>query len=527
MKPRSSMSKTIMMLSLVGFYSTPSFSTELTPTLSPATLAKTGNTDERFQSYNIEMLEVTGGKFWKPYSALDTAHGIVGQPAKPVGMDPAKFAYRPPLDLGNRRLRTLATALSPAYVRTSGTWANSTYFPDADEAPAQPPTGFAGVLTHQQWRGLVEFSNAVGAPIITSFAISPGTRDSSGAWTTEQAKRFLGYTQSIGGHIAAAEYMNEPNIAAIGGAPKGYDAAAYGRDFKIFHAFSRSVAPNLLILGPGSVGENDTAWGMGKTGIPMITTHDLLSAANEDVDHFSYHHYYGVSQRCAPLNQTTEQAALSEEWLARTDITLAFYRQQRDTFEPGKSIWLTETGDSACGGNPWASTFRDTFRYLDQLGRLARQGVKVAAHNTLVASDYGLLDEDSFTPKPNYWGALLWRRLMGTGVLDTGINNRIGLHAYAQCMGGTPGGVVLLVINNDEQQSSKIRLAQPSQRYTLAASGDLSTRDVKLNGTVLKLAADDTLPRLTGVDIKAGDVVFEPATITFLTMPGADNQACR
>jgi hypothetical protein len=38
---------------------------------------------------------------------------------------------------------------------------------------------------------------------------------------------------------------------------------------------------------------------------------------------------------------------------------------------------------------PWANTFLDTFRYLDQLGRLARQDVRVVAHNTLVASDYG------------------------------------------------------------------------------------------------------------------------------------------
>jgi hypothetical protein len=32
-------------------------------------MARTGTVDERFQSYNIEMIEVTGGRFWKPYSA--------------------------------------------------------------------------------------------------------------------------------------------------------------------------------------------------------------------------------------------------------------------------------------------------------------------------------------------------------------------------------------------------------------------------------------------------------------------------
>ena len=34
--------------------------------LAPTSLARVGIVDERYQSYNVEMLEVTGGKFWKP-----------------------------------------------------------------------------------------------------------------------------------------------------------------------------------------------------------------------------------------------------------------------------------------------------------------------------------------------------------------------------------------------------------------------------------------------------------------------------
>ena len=89
--------------------------------------------------------------------------------------------------------------------------------------------------------------------------------------------------------------------------------------------------------------------------------------------------------------------------------------------------------EAACGGNPWAVSFLDTFRYLDQLGRLAKAGVQVVMHNTLAASDYGLLDERTLEPRPNYWGALLWRQLMGTTVLDAGLPIRRGLHVYAHC----------------------------------------------------------------------------------------------
>ena len=92
-----------------------------------------------------------------------------------------------------------------------------------------------------KWRGVVDFAKAVNADILTSFATGVGTRNSAGVWTPDQAKRWLDFTRAAGGRIAAAEWMNEPTLAAMGGAPKGYDAAAFGRDFKIFHAFAKEL----------------------------------------------------------------------------------------------------------------------------------------------------------------------------------------------------------------------------------------------------------------------------------------------
>ncbi len=153
----------------------------------PAKMARIGTIDQRFQSYNVEMVEVTGGRFWRPYGPnTSDSHSDL-------------YAYRPPIDLTNARLRKLASALAPAYLRVSGTWANATHFADVDTdvAPSAPPAGFNGVLTHQQWRGVIDFSRAVGTQIVTSFAISPGTRDATGVWTPDQARRLLAYTRSV------------------------------------------------------------------------------------------------------------------------------------------------------------------------------------------------------------------------------------------------------------------------------------------------------------------------------------------
>jgi heparanase len=496
-----------------------------------ANMTRVGSIDERYQAYNIEMLEVTGGMFWKPYGS-----GSSGQTSSapdrsgvPAGMDANLYEYRPPVDLSNSKLRRLAAALGPAYVRVSGTWANTMYFADTGPAPLSPPSGFNGVLSRERWKGVVDFAAATDTRIVTSMAISPGVRDAADVWMPGQARGFLDYTRSVGGDIAAAEFMNEPTMAKMGGAPKGYDAAAFGRDFKLFASFVRQADSGMRILGPGSVGETTAPDAMihyGSQGV--IATPDMLQQMGADIDAFSYHHYGAASQRCAGtpgMPQTSADAALSEEWLARTDQTLAFYRNLRDKFAPGKPMWVTETADAACGGNPWASTFLDTFRYLDQLGRLAKQGVQVVIHNTLAASDYGLLDQKTLNPRPNYWGALLWRRLMGTTVLDPGVEIAKGRHVYAHCLRGAPGGVTILVINNSRTETA-VEMPLESKRYTLSAE-PLQNGDAELNGAPLKVDDSGDLPAIEGAATAAGSVSFAPGTITFLAIERSGNSACR
>ncbi len=64
-----------------------------TKSLAPADMRSITNIDERFQSYNVEMVEVTGGRFWKPYKdiaellkAQDKRNSESGSDV-PAGMD--------------------------------------------------------------------------------------------------------------------------------------------------------------------------------------------------------------------------------------------------------------------------------------------------------------------------------------------------------------------------------------------------------------------------------------------------------
>lgn len=84
--------------------------------VSPATMAKIGTIDERYQSYNIEAVEVTGGRFWKPYgssSAQSPANGS-SIPNAPGGMDPSLYEYRSPIDQVARQTSSLMTGKDSA-----------------------------------------------------------------------------------------------------------------------------------------------------------------------------------------------------------------------------------------------------------------------------------------------------------------------------------------------------------------------------------------------------------------------------
>lgn len=261
----------------------------------------------------------------------------------------------------------------------------------------------------------------------------------------------------------------------------------------------------------------------------MLNSADLLAAEGTGPDIFSYHFYGGVSKRCVQpgsTNQLSPETALTAEWLGRSELDEEYYAKLRDEYLPGAQIWLTETGETACGGDPWAATFIDSFRYLNQLGILAKRGVQVVIHNTLSISDYGLLDESTYEPRPNYWAALLWRRLMGTGVLEAAIPPVPNLYVYAHCLRGVPGGVAMLVINADRKAGQALNVPVKAERYTLTAE-DLTGSSVDLNGKHLKMEKDDTLPKLEGNATQDGSLEFSPESITFLAIAGAGNAQCR
>ncbi len=481
--------------------------------------------DERYMSFQIGMSHLTGGETWKTYD------GTKGEgEAEQAENFEAIREVRAPTDLTNPRLRKLTEALSPLYIRYGGTTTNSVYFQNNDKARlASPPAGFRWVLTRDSWQGALEFAEAVDAKVLTGFTVSDGVRDESHAWTPAHAAPFVAYTRSIGGEIYAAELYNEPNAREPGRTEEGESAEDFARDFAAFSAFMDKAAPETKLGAPG----------VAALGIPVpipslekVTPEQYMSAEpRPDADLITYHFYGAVAERCVPAGSpagVSAEQALTEEWLARPDKTFQRYRALRDQFAPDAPIWLTETGTASCGGTRWQPTFLEAFRFLDTHARLAKQGLDAIFTHALISGSNGVIDEKTLEPNADYWAALLWRKLMGTRVLDAG-DNQPGLHTYAHCQRGNAGGVTVLAINLQDKVET-LKVDGPADLYALTAP-ELQSRTVLLNGEPLALGSDDSLPSIVpsrqSIDQKNSDQIsLAPTSINFIVLPQAGNTHC-
>ena len=485
--------------------------------------------DPRLVSYNVEMTEVTGGTFWKAYTDAQ----VDGTEEFPVIKDWSNMGnlqqWYDPIDTTNPRLIKLAKELGTAWVRVSGTWANKTYYDFDGHTNGQVPEGYQNVLTKDQWTNLLDFVKAVDGKLLVSFANCPGNHSKDEPWDTTQAKMLMDYSIEHGVPVAAAEFTNEPNLIALSGLPQGYTAADHARDHDAFGAWLKENYPDCLFVGPCTVGDIDMlgvgmdgAGGGMAAGFEMVTTEQLLGEYKSKMDVFSYHYYNGVSERLASVMPSGHWSAAEATSEAYLDTALRFARTYvpfRDKYVPGAEMWVTESGDAGGGGDTWASTFLDVFRTLNELGGFAAITNGVIFHNTLASSDYGFLAREVFDPRPNYFAVLLWNRLMGTTVYDSGEEIREGAHVYVHSRKDGKEGKVYLIINNSTTEATTVEIPTDAERYTLAGKdGNIRATVMTLNGEPLVLGENNAVPELKPVAQPAGTIELAPATCTFLVL---------
>jgi heparanase 1 len=439
---------------------------------------------------------VVGGEFW-------------AAPGQEKGLLRTNAVRR--YDFSRPRLRRLAAALAPAYLRIGGTDADRTAYQIGDE-PVRP--GARWVLTRQRWDEVNEFAMAVDLRLAFTLNAGPSARDRQGNWDPESARPLVAYSRERGYPVDVWELGNEVNAYPI---MHGMWLSA--------DRYAADIVRARALLGAGRLaGPSSAFWPL--FGELRAFNAPVLERAGRSLDVVSWHYYPQQSHRCPVATRRARAGRmLSPDSLGEVDRWAAKVEEAARAHAPGATIWLGETGGAQCGGEPGLSdSFADALWWLDELGRVARRGHAVVVRQTLSGSDYGLIDDRTLEPNPSYWASWLWRTLMGTRALAVTTEPPApALRAYAHCARSGPRGAVVALLVNAGAESVEVTLPGPASVLRLEADG-LRARQVRLNGTPLA-DADGVLPELKPLPL-IGPLSLPPLSIAFAILPEAAAPAC-
>src|SRR5262245_11314759 len=430
------------------------------------TSAPAAEVSERFLSVAVDTAMVVGGTFWDPTGGM----GATGD--HPV----------PPYDFARPRLRALAAALAPAYLRIGGTDADKTHIDLSDTPATTPPAGYKWILTRAEWDGAVAFAEDLGYQIVVTLDAGEGPRV-NGAWRPDDALPLVRLVAERHDPVALWELGNEVNVYPIL-LGLSVPASQYAADLATARAMLAQELPGARLAGPASA-----YWP--KVGEVVSYVSDTLAAGGSSLDVVTWHYYPQESRRCPmAVVRATAEGTLDP---ARLDDVRPWAEQviaARDHAVPRAEVWLGETGSAQCGGEPGVSdAFAATFWWLDELGLLARRGHRIVVRQSLTGSTYGLLEEGTLNPNPDYWASVLWKRLMGSRVLSVQSGDPL-VRAYAHCA-PSGGGATLVAVYLGSDGAIEVRLPSDG-RVFVATAPSLDSRSLELNGVTLEALSDGT-----------------------------------
>ncbi len=466
--------------------------------------------------FAIDTSQVVGGHWWSPDGRVEVGRGD---------------ARTSEFDFSRPRLRLLARALAPARLRVGGTEADHVYYA-LDGSGAAPPAGYELAFEERHWRALADFVNDVDYSLLFTVNAGPGPRDGEGAWQPNNARRLFELARRAEARQVVWELGNEVNAYwFIHGLSDRVSGAQYARDFHRFHLLVHDYFPEARVAGPAGF-----LWPvMGEPfGESLGIFEGFLKEAGAEPDVVTWHYYPQQSRRCPmATRRASPTTLLNPRFLDETDRWARHIGSMVARYAPQAEVWLGESGNAQCGGEPGVSDrFASSLWYLDQIGAMAALGQPMI-RQTLVGSDYGMLDSTTLEPMPDYWAAWMLRRLVGQRMLvieRKGSNPYVRTYAAcaARASGRSPGSVVVWMINLDAREPARVELAMPGdQEWYRATAPTLSSRDVWLNGRRMKLEGEDLPPFPAGSPRKSwqGVQLLAPHSYAF-ALVDAHAKAC-
>lgn len=464
------------------------------------------------------------------------------------------------LDTDSTVLSTLLSNLAPLQLRVGGTASDKLlYVPDGAAGPAGDNVT---VLSDASWASLVGFAARSGADLLFDVNAA-GFLDADNAWSAGgNASALFAATAASGLAVSGWELGNEPDLwqKHFGVSLSGAQLADNLRELQ------RALADAGLstrVTGP-SLAKYDAALMQSFLGRWEETGGGELAWAS--------HAYPLGPPSYAP--ESAKPRCSVEHFLDRTNVEhvtayLSEIRGDIGRFGDASAtrLVLEETASNSLGGCVgFSDRFVSGFYWLPLLGIVGEAGWHQVNRQDLVGmsftstgSNYALVGPPGWTsgddllvgddsPNADYFITLLWKRLMGRGVLSSVLvsgdtEQRATAHVWcAAASAGAPPGAVALAFTNGHFEPVAVALSAgvdtpswpPRSRieYVLTAdpaAGGLTGHGALLNGARMRVEDDGSLFPGWGegrrVDGPA-PLVVPPLSYGFVVFPDAGAAAC-
>ena len=445
----------------------------------------------------------------------------------------------------SEKLHNLAKGLAPAYLRIGGTDEDFLLF-DPKKMHAKNPS--YDVLSHnlrmnssplshigpytnftmtiKDVDNIFTFAKEVGLSII--FGLNLLLRDSNTHnWNSTNAQQLMKYITGRG-FKCDWELGNEPFDlhGLVNWTITGKELAA---DFKIFRQLLNDHPEyGHMIFGP----DVSSPW---KPPLRNDFLREFLLNINGSIDGMTYHQYYTNNQ--AKVTEFYNPVILDALITEMQQVKKIMIESGTSSIEP----WLGETSSAYGGGVPGVSnSYIAGFMWLDKLGVAARLKHKVVVRQTFYGGWYSLINRKTLDPFPDYWSAFLYKKLVGSRVLEVhgGISLGRTVRVYAHCTstssGYDTGSLVLIALNTQHNVVQLVltdgleKLSVDQYLLTPGESDNLTSQTVKLNGKLLHLVNDTFLPNVKPEPIiPPKSIILPPVSYGFFAVPNAQVEACQ
>lgn len=453
--------------------------------------------DPMYMSLSIDISVLAGGYWWEGSQAVKRGLGVTRIPA---------------LDLQQVELNRYIAALAPFYLRIGGS--------EADKVAYLEQSSNDGLLIgEQQWNALHQLLHRHQLKLFFTAKYGLFNRKQHGYWDCQEFDELLQHSKANGHTLDVVELGNELNAYWIfHGLTAQPGPKKIARDYNTFAEMVRRYYPEAKICGPGSA-----FWPkIGEAGAPFsnLTRSFLAEIESKNIDIIDWHYYPFQSRRSPVRTRTATREAMlnprSFDAFAKFTHTLTRWR---DEYQPHAELWTGESGSAQCGGQEGLSDrWISSFWWADQLGQGAQLGQQVMVRQSLVGGEYGLLDRETFKPRPDYWISFMWSNLMGHMVVPV-MTDDPALRVYCHTSrDGKSKTLMLINLSPSMRKVSCSSVGRVTNQYELNAD-KLEDSDIYINGVSSREVSEHL--DFSQIPVDEFSPYLKPYSINFWTVEGS------